>query len=170
MFNFLPRQLAAALLTCGVLAGCSLAPHYVRPDAPVAAAYPATAAGQTTRNAVEIGWREFFPDQRLQALIATALDQNRDLRIAALRIEEARALYNIQSADLLPNLHGGVSDTRARTPASASLTGKPFVSSYYQVGVSLASFELDFFGRVRSLNHAALEQYLATEEARRSVQ
>lgn len=170
MFNFLPRQLAAALLTCGVLTGCSLAPRYVRPDAPVAATYPATAAGQTTRSAVEIGWREFFPDKRLQALIATALDQNRDLRMAALRIEEARALYNIQSADLLPNLSAGVSETRARTPAGASLTGKPFVSNFYQVGVNLASFELDFFGRVRSLNHAALEQYLATEEARRSVQ
>jgi multidrug efflux system outer membrane protein len=170
MLNFLPRQLAAALLICGVLAGCSLAPHYVRPDAPVASAYPDTAAGQTTRNAVEIGWREFFPDRRLQALIATAIDNNRDLRMAALRIEEARAQYNIQSADQLPNLNAGASGSRARTPASVSPTGTSIVSSNYQVGLNLAAFELDFFGRVRSLNQAALEQYLATEEARRSVQ
>ncbi|MDB5763827.1 MAG: efflux transporter outer rane subunit [Herminiimonas sp.] len=170
MFNHLPRQLTIALLAAGGLAGCSLAPQFVRPEAPVAASYPASAAGQATRNANEIGWREFFPDQRLQVLIANALDNNRDLRTAALRIEEARAQYNIQSADLLPNLNGAASGSRARTPGSLTQSGNSTVSSSYQVGLSLASFELDFFGRVRSLNQAALAQYLATEEARQAVQ
>ncbi|GAA4023966.1 efflux transporter outer membrane subunit [Actimicrobium antarcticum] len=160
------------LLAAGMLSGCSLAPLYVRPDAPVADAYVGitadTAAG--TMVAAETGWREFFPDQRLQALITAALANNRDLRTAALRIDEARALYNVQSADLLPNLNGTASGARARTPGALSVTGKPAIGSSYQVGFSLASFELDFFGRVRSLNDAALAQYLATAEAKQSVQ
>ena len=104
------QQLTLALLVAGVLSGCSLAPQYLRPDAPVAAGYDIASSGAGTaatatsgRPATEIGWREFFRDARLQALIASALDNNRDLRTAALRIEEARAQYNIQSADRLPN-------------------------------------------------------------------
>jgi len=159
-----------ALIGVGVLGGCSLAPPYERPEAPVAAAYPADSAGKGARAASEIAWREFFPDERLQALIKVALDNNRDLRTAALRIEEARALYNIQSADLLPNLNAGFSGSRVRTPASLSLTGHEVVSSSYQVGLSLASFELDFLGRVRSLNDAALNLYLASDEARQAAQ
>jgi multidrug efflux system outer membrane protein len=153
-----------------VVSGCSLIPEYTRPDAPVAAAYPADPAGNSTRSATEIGWREFFPDPYLQALIQIALDNNRDLRTAALRIEEARALYNIQGADLLPNLNVGAGGTRSRTPASLSLTGQPVIASAYQVGFSLAAFELDFLGRVRSLNDAALNVYLASDEARQAAQ
>lgn len=159
-----------ALIAAGVLSGCSLAPQYMRPEAPVAAAYPADPAGNDVRSASEIGWREFFPDQRLQALIKVALDNNRDLRTAALRIEEARALYNIQSADLLPNLNAGFSGSRVRTPASLSLSRQEVLSSSYQVGLSLASFELDYLGRVRSLNDAALSLYLASDEARQAAQ
>ena len=157
------------LLTAGLLAGCTLAPQYQRPEAPVAASYPADAAGITSK-ASELAWREFFTDQRLQALIAAALENNRDLRIAALRIDEARALYNIQSADLLPSLNGQVAGSHARVAAALSPTGASVVSRSYQVGLSLASFELDFFGRVRSLNDAALALYLATDEARQAAQ
>lgn len=168
------RPLAMALLAVGALSGCSLAPQYVRPEAPVSANYPqasaATAAGTAAHTATAIGWREFFPDRRLQSLIATALEQNRDLRTAALRIEEARALYNIQSADRLPNLNAVASGARARTPGTLSPSGNPVVSTSYQVGLSLAAFELDFFGRVRSLNQAALAQYLATEQAQQAAQ
>ncbi len=165
------KQLTSALLIAGMLTGCSLAPHYVRPDAPVAATYPETSDATTTaRNAGDIGWREFFPDPRLQTLIVTALDNNRDLRTAALRIEEARAQYNIQSADRLPNLNGTITGIRARTPGSLSRSGDATVTGIYQVGLSLASFELDFFGRVRSLNDAALAQYLETEQARQAAQ
>lgn len=161
---------AAALAALALVGGCSLAPQYVRPDAPVAPQFVGDAAGNAAHAAVDTGWRTFFPDPRLQALIATALENNRDLRTAAERIEEARAQYNIQRADLVPNFNGTVTESRSRTPASLNATGKPLVATAYQVGLSLASFELDFFGRVRSLNDAALAQYLATEEARRSVQ
>lgn len=160
------NRMMTALIAAGLLGGCSLAPQYTRPEAPVAASYPADPAGSGT----EIRWREFFPDHRLQALIKVALDNNRDLRMAALRIEEARALYNIQSADLLPNLNVGAGGSRVRTPASLSPTGHEVVSSSYQVGLSLASFELDFLGRVRSLNDAALSLYLASDEARQAAQ
>jgi multidrug efflux system outer membrane protein len=163
------RQLSVALLAAGVLTGCSLAPKYERPAAPVASTFPDAPDGQAARSTADIGWREFFPDQRLQALIASSLENNRDLRIAALRIEEARAQYNIQRADLLPAVNLGASGSRARTPAELSPTRSGNVSSSYQVGLSLASFELDFFGRVRSLNEAALSQYLATEEAQRAA-
>lgn len=164
------NRMMGVWIAVGALSGCSLAPQYTRPEAPIAAAYPADPAGGGVRSAAEIGWREFFPDQRLQALIKVALDNNRDLRTAALRIEEARALYNIQSADLLPNLNASFSGNRGRTPASLSPTGHEMVSSSYQVGLSLASFELDFLGRVRSLNDAALSLYLASDEARQAAQ
>ena len=162
------RSALASVLAAGILSGCSLAPQFVRPTPPVADVFPADPGGDA-RRAVDTGWRDFFPDQRLQALMQTALANNRDLRSAALRIEEARALYNIQSADLLPNLNGAAGGTRGRVLASGA-GGQTIVASNYQVGLSLASFELDFFGRVRSLNDAALAQYLASAEARQSVQ
>jgi len=167
-----PVRLMLAAAAATMIAGCSLTPELVRPAAPVAPAFPPHAAASTDagRPAVDIGWREFFPDARLQALIASALENNRDLRIAALRIEEARAQYNVQAADLLPNVNAGVSGSRSRTPGGVSATGRPLVTNVYQVGLSLASFELDFFGRVRSLNEAALAAYLATEEAQRAAQ
>ncbi|HTN65068.1 MAG TPA: efflux transporter outer membrane subunit [Burkholderiaceae bacterium] len=172
MSRFSPKQTTIALLAAGVLGGCSLAPQFVRPDLPVAATYPAAEpvpAEPAMPDASALGWRQFFPDQRLQELIASALENNRDLRSAALRIEEARALYNIQATDLLPNLNASAGAARARTPAALSATGAGMIAGSYQVGLSLASFELDFFGRVRSLNDAALAQYLATEEAQRAA-
>jgi multidrug efflux system outer membrane protein len=156
-----------SLLGAACLSACSMAPLYVRPDAPVAAAFVGDAAGDLS---ADTGWRTFFPDARLQTLISAALTNNRDLRSAALRIEEARAQYNVQSADLLPTFNGAASASRAHVPASLSTSGTSSTGGSYQVGVGLASFELDFFGRVRSLNDAALAAYLATAEARQSVQ
>ena len=161
------RSFTMPLLAAAVLSACSLAPVYQRPAAPVATVYPA--AGQIANVPADSGWREFFQDPRLQAVIETALANNRDLRTAALRIEEARAQYNIVGADLLPNVAGSASGTRVRGSAATSPTGTSAVGSTYQVGLTLAAYELDFFGRVRSLNEAALAQYLATEEARRAV-
>jgi multidrug efflux system outer membrane protein len=167
------KQLTLSLLIAGVVSGCSMAPKFMRPDAPVSSEYPDQGkdklSADTQLRASEIGWRNFFPDQRLQALISAALVNNRDLRVAAYRIEEARSLYNIQRADLLPNLDAVATGSRGRTPASLSPTGTSVVSSNYQVGLSLASFELDFFGRVRSLSDSALAQYLSTEEAQRAA-
>ncbi len=155
------KQLTCALLAAGVLTGCTLAPTYERPEAPVATSYPAEETGQGDSDASAIGWRNFFPDPRLRVLIGTALDNNRDLRIAALRIEEARAQYNIQSADLFPTVSATASGSRGRT----FVNGAAVTGASYQVGLGLTAFELDFFGRVRSLKDAALAQYLATGEA-----
>ena len=164
--------MVATVAMAALLGGCSLTPAVVRPDLPVASTFPQGAADTDpqARSAVDTGWRTFFPDPRLQTLIATALDNNRDLRTAALRIEEARALYNIQSADLLPTLNLTAGAARARNQTPQYGRGTTAVGTSYQVGASLAAFELDFFGRVRSLNDAALAQFLATDFARQSVQ
>ncbi|MGB7481558.1 MAG: TolC family protein, partial [Burkholderiaceae bacterium] len=176
MSKFSLTRAGAALLAAGILSGCSLAPQFVRPEAPVAPAYPTgaypgnvTAAADTGTDPSALGWRQFFPDARLQQLIAAALKNNRDLKSAALRIEEARALYQIQRADRLPSLYAGASAARTRTPAALSSSGAAVISDVYQVGLNPSAFELDFFGRVRNLTDAALAQYLATEEAQRSA-
>jgi multidrug efflux system outer membrane protein len=173
---------AALLGAAALLSACSMAPPYQRPAAPVAAAFPSDSAGTgartsvpvplpaNARTAVDTGWRDYFADARLQQLIGAALENNRDLRVAALRIEEARAQYNVQSADLLPNLNASAGVTRAKTPAFLSSSGQSSIGKRYDVGVSVSSFELDFFGRVKSLNDAALASYLATEEARQAAQ
>lgn len=171
------KTLTTLLLVAGVLTGCTLAPTYDRPAAPVAGSYPAAPEGYATaevksgemRRATDIGWSEFFRDPRLQKLIATSLENNRDLRTAALRIEEARATYQVQRADLLPTLNGTAGFTRSQTAASQSPTGRSFIGNTYQAGLAISSYELDFFGRVRSLSNAALAQYFATEEALRSA-
>ncbi|MYM91970.1 efflux transporter outer membrane subunit, partial [Rugamonas sp. FT82W] len=123
-----------------------------------------------TRDAADTGWRDYFSDPRLQQLIAAALENNRDLRTAALRIEEARAQYDIQSADRLPNVNVNAGATKAKTPAFLSPSGQTSIGKRYDAGLALSSFELDFFGRVKSLNDAALAAYLATDEARQAAQ
>jgi len=192
------RSLHAALtVTLSLtLTACSLAPDYLRPSAPIAPDWPklpqvddqvagrdtaavTAQAGQGAHEAVpppvaaaDLGWRDMFHDPRLQALIALALENNRDMRIAVDRIEEARALYGIQRADLFPAVGVGAQGTRQRVPREmrAGGSGSPSVTSQYQAGLGLTRFELDLFGRVRNLSEAAREQFLATEEARQSVQ
>lgn len=177
-----PTVLVASLLAATLLSACSLAPTYQRPAAPVAAAYPQDASGVAARTsvalpasasagaAVDTGWRSFFADARLQQLIEAALEHNRDLRTAVLRMEEARALYDVQSADRLPNLNASASVARAKTPAFLSSTGHSSIGKRYDAGLAISAFELDFFGRVKSLSDAALASYLATEEARQAAQ
>lgn len=155
------------ILVLGTLvAGCSLAPEYRRPELPVAATWPVVAAGDAKREARATDWRDFFPDPRLQVLIAAAIDDNRDMRIAVARVEEARALFGIVRADRFPGVDLASSGSSARTPGDLSLSGRPSVGHRYDVGLSLPSFELDFWGRVKNLNEAALASYLATEQAR----
>jgi multidrug efflux system outer membrane protein len=154
-----------------IMSGCSLAPSYERPALPTAMAYPGANAAPTpsTQDALQLGWREFFTDAGLRELIAQALTNNRDLRIAVQRVEEARGLYGIQRADLLPNISAGATASRSRMPADLSPTGSSITSDQYQVTLNLSLWELDFWGRVRNLTAAGLESYLATEEARRAV-
>jgi multidrug efflux system outer membrane protein len=158
-----PLAAAAALL----LAGCSLAPRYERPAPPVAPEWGAGAASGPS-GVADLGWREVFQDPGLQALVALALENNRDLRVAALNVELARAQYRIERADRLPAVSATGSATRQHLDAGPSPTGRAETTTSYTVG-GATSFELDFFGRVRSLSDAALEQFLATEEARRSL-
>jgi multidrug efflux system outer membrane protein len=164
-------SLAAAL---ALLAGCSLAPVYQRPAAPVSAAWPAgspvPATAADAKPVSEIQWREYFADDKLRQVIALALANNRDLRVSVLNIEKARAQYGVDSAALLPKLSANVSQTAARTPGSMRAGGAAEVSHQYNGGLAMASYELDFFGKVRNLSEAGLQLYLGTEEARRAQQ
>ena len=155
-----------------------MAPNYTRPKAPVPVDWPKGAAYQETLSATNatdvqnLGWREFFTDDKLQKLIETALMNNRDLRIAALNVERARAMYGIQRAELLPTVDATGSGSRQRLPADLSGTTPPkrVTVTRYDANFGVASWELDFFGRIRSLKDRALEEYLGTEQARRSAQ
>ncbi len=154
-----------------VLAGCvNLAPKYERPQAPVAAAFPTVEGTVNSGNAVAneapaaIAWQRFFTDPRLQQLITLALENNRDLRVAILNIEAARAQYQIQRSNQFPAINAGITGQRQTTGKDQP------ISSLYQAGLSVSAFELDFFSRVRNLSDAALAQFLATEEARKTAQ
>ena len=160
--------LATALAATLALAGCaSMAPPYAPPPLPVAAQYPET--DPAGAHAADIAWQAYFADARLQALIAQALASNRDIRIAALRVEEARAAYGIQRAEQFPTIALGASGSRARVPGDLSVTGRPMTSAQYQTGLNVSAWELDFWGRVRSLKDSALQTLLASDEARRAV-
>jgi len=162
-------------LIAAFLGGCSLAPTYTRPEAPVSAEWPggpaykqqAAAPGAT---AADMPWREFFVDERLQQVIDLALANNRDLRVAALNIERTQALYRIQRAELLPVLDAQGTFSKERVPGILSQSGQPATVELYNVNLGISSWELDLFGRIRNLKDAALEQYLATEQARASAQ
>lgn len=163
--SLLPLSAAALLLS-----SCSLAPKYERPASPVAPAFGETATATNTAPAAELTWREFFTDPRLQRLIAVALENNRDLRVAALNVDQVRALYDIQKTALIPTLDATAGGTRQLQPADLSSTGRTRTSASYRVGLAVTAYEIDLFGRVASLRDRVLEQYLATDEARRSVQ
>ncbi|OGT95826.1 MAG: multidrug transporter [Geobacteraceae bacterium GWB2_52_12] len=158
------------------LTGCStMAPKYNKPDAPVPATWPSGPAykdggAATDKPLAEIPWEEFFTDPQLRKLISLALENNRDLRIAALNIERARARYQIQRSDLFPKVDATGAATIQRLPEDFSGTGESETVHQYSVGLGVSSYEVDLFGRVRSLKNQALEQYLSTEQARRSVQ
>ncbi len=153
-----------------LLSGCSMLPVYERPAAPVAAAWQDGAANNGGRDMASTAWQDYFPDPRLQVLIIAALQNNRDLRIATARIVEARALYGIQRADRLPTVNLNGSLNKSLTPASASSTGSKVEAQRYDVNLGVVSYELDFWGRVSSLNESAKASYLATESAQRAFQ
>jgi multidrug efflux system outer membrane protein len=160
-------KLRAAIATLVMLAaGCSLQPAYERPAAPVANAF----SGLTDpAPAVDIAWKEFLADPRLQRLVEIALQNNRDLRIAALRVAQVQAQYRIQRATLFPQVNAEVAASSSRLPAGVSPNGNASTSRQDSVGVS-AAWELDFFGRLRSLKDAAFQEYLATTHARQAAE
>jgi multidrug efflux system outer membrane protein len=173
------------LLLLGVLlipAGCTLEPKYDQPKAPVPAAWPAgpaypqTVATTNIPSATQITWLEFFSDPKLQQVIGIALTNSRDLRLAALNVAEAQALYGVQRAQLLPAVDATASASRQRVPGDVLFAGqqtnamKGITYSEYSVNLGVLSWEIDFFGRIRSLKDRALQEFLASEEARRSAQ
>jgi len=181
-------SLGSAALYLSLLAGCSLAPDYQRPDLPVAAAWPngpayaapsKAAAGQANPvvSADAIGWREVFTDPVLQGLIETALTQNRDLRVATLNVAAAEAQYRQQRADLFPNFSLGGTAVAAGIPANnspvstvgASSVGTTGTARYYAAGGGIPAYQLDLFGHAQSLSKQAFEQYLGYEETSRGA-
>lgn len=171
------RQFAARLLPLTltlVLGACSLAPTYERPQTPSGASWTnvqGAASQDASKAASDISWDEFFLDPQLRQLIDISLENNRDLRVALLRVEEARAQYRIQRSDELPSIGAGSQVQRARTAEQLRAGGPDSraINTSYQVGLAMTSYELDFFGRIRNLSEAALQQYLATEQAARTA-
>jgi multidrug efflux system outer membrane protein len=180
-------RLLALPLLLSLVAGCSLIPDYLRPDPPVPAAWPdgpayrrdpgrAAAAADPVRDADAIGWREVLRDPRLQRLVEMALADNRDLRIAALNVASAEAQYRVQRADLFPQFGATGSLDASRSPAALASRTVPadatagINSRTYSAGVGFTSYEIDLFGRVRSLSAAAFARYLGYAETRRSTQ
>lgn len=163
------RSGTLALLVAG-FAGCgSMIPEFVRPAAPVPAAFPGTGtqAVPDSTPAADLEWQRYFSDPQLQRLIDLALKNNRDLRVAVLNIEQARAQYQVRRADELPTVNGGI--TGSRSPRVGGGSGSS-INSTYTAGLSVTAYEFDFFGRVRSLSQAQLAQFAGTEEARKTVQ
>ncbi|PYY67322.1 multidrug transporter [Pseudomonas jessenii] len=168
------KSLLSLAVAAFVLGGCSLIPDYQQPEAPVAGQYPQgpaySPAQAPAQAAAEQGWKQFFHDPALQQLIQVALENNRDLRVAALNIDAFAAQYRISRADLFPAVSANGTGSRQRVPANASQTGEAGITSSYSATVGVNAYELDLFGRVRSLNEEALQKYFATEEGRRSTQ
>ncbi|SDI31231.1 efflux transporter outer membrane subunit [Variovorax sp. OV700] len=165
--KLIPTALAAAML----LAGCSLIPTYERPAAPVPTTFPGDPAQPAGPAAAAVPWEDFFTDARLNGLIRTALENNRDLRVSVLNIEQARAQFQVQRSSLFPAV--GLTGSGSRSspnPYQAFDSSVGSVSSQYSVNLGITAWEIDFFGRVRALKDQALGQYLATEESRKAAQ
>ncbi|MGD9774813.1 efflux transporter outer membrane subunit [Diaphorobacter sp.] len=160
-----PARALSTLTAAVLLAGCSFIPHYERPAAPVPPTYPlASASAAATQSAASIDWKDYFTDPRLQRLIGIALDNNRDLRMAMLNVEQARAQFQIQRANQFPTVNAIASGTRQPSISTGDYANQ------FQVGLGISAWEIDFFGRVAALKEQALAQYLATDEARKSAQ
>lgn len=162
--------------TCLIVGGCSLAPEYIRPEAPIpdqwpqGTAYKNTEAESGTLAVPELSRERFFPNQQLQKIITMALNNNRDLRLAALNVERARAMYGVERAELFPAVDASGGGGKQRFSADLIAPDDSRTLERYSVNLGVASWEIDFFGRIRSLSEQALDEYLATEQAQRSAQ
>jgi len=162
-----------SILSLGMLllcAGCTMAPKYTRPPAPVPAAWPDGAAKPGAPVAADTRWQDYFTNPGMQSVIKLALANNLDLRVAALNVEKAQALYRIQRSELSPNAGVMGSGQKYRLPEKMNDNGKAKIIEQYSVNVGILSWELDFFGRLRSLKAQALNRYLATEQAHAAAQ
>ena len=186
------KRFVTVWLAAAALGACTLMPHYQRPQSPVADRWPAAAGGAAAAasasvSADQIGWRDFFTDPRLQRLVEIALENNRNLRIAVLNVAASEAQFRVERGNLFPGISASGSGLAERLPANAALPlggvgGSAGSSSkvpsgsaattfhYYTAGIGFTNYELDLFGRQRSLTTQAYEQYLAQSESRRSTQ
>ncbi|HEV2444096.1 MAG TPA: TolC family protein, partial [Steroidobacteraceae bacterium] len=186
------RRIGRSLALCALLAlsGCTLMPHYRRPQSPVADRWPADAANPPSATATgisadQIGWKAFFTDPRLQRLVQIALDNNRNLRIAVLSVAASQAQFRVERGNLFPTISATGSGLLDKLPANGAIPiggaggvgGAGTVAGaagttyhYYSAGIGFTNYELDLFGRERSLTAQAFEQYLAQYESRRSAQ
>lgn len=170
MFNRFLRLAACAAAV--LVAGCvSMAPQHERPEVALPTAYPHAAATRAVGQpaAAAIDWRSYFSDPALARLIEQALAHNTELRTALLRVQEAQAAYGVQRSVRLPAVGLGVDASRAGVPADLSPVGRAMTGNQFQVGVGMTSWEIDFWGRVASLDEAALESFLATDASRRAL-
>lgn len=162
------------LLSLIILTGCSMVDTYEQPKLPVENSYPnhqekVSITASLTKTS-EIGWKEFFKDPYLHQLIEISLQNNRDMKQAVLLIEEAQHQYNIQKNQQLPTITATADFNKIRSSQDLTIPGEPLISKQYNVGLGITAFEIDLFGRIQSLKEAALSQYLATEEAAKTVQ
>ena len=170
-----PRIPLVAVLGAALLAGCTMAPKYERPDSPTTANWPSgpayhkeSAADRETVIA-DIGWSDYFSDPKLEKVISLALENNRDLRVSSLNIEKALSTYDVQRASLMPWITGNASGLGQQQPSTATGGGDNTISRSYGVTGGISGWELDFFGRLQSLSQQAFQSYLATEEAYRAA-
>ncbi|GAB6909277.1 Outer membrane protein OprM [Desulfosarcina cetonica] len=168
------RKWLILLAGLAFLSGCTFTPAYTRPKAPVPENWPTGPAYDTTPTAqatavAALPWRTFFTDPGLRQAIETALSNNSDLRLAALNVARARAIYGIQRSALYPAVDLSASGTKKRVPADLASSGQRYTAEQYDVNLGIFAWEIDFFGRLRSLKDQALETYLATAQAHRSA-
>jgi len=156
------------LAMAAALSGCSFIPNYERPPAPVPAQWSVEKVGAGATAAMPGDWRSYFAEPRLQALIATALEHNRDLRIALARVEEARAIAGITRADRLPTVDLALQQQAAKVPGDLTASGRETINRRYDGALGVTAFELDFWGRVKSLDTAAQATFLATTYAQQA--
>lgn len=162
MASLRPLRILGVLCVPALMAACTLAPKYDRPPAPVAESFPYPAAPAGTP-AAQLGWQQFFPDDTLRSLVRIALANNRDLRVAMLNVEQARTQVDVARASLFPALNAAFNYThQPETPAMPS--------TLYTAGVQVSAWEVDLFGRIRSLGDAAFAQYVGSEEGRKAAQ
>lgn len=157
------------------IASCSFLPQYSKPDAPIPKELPkdgiySNLNYDNSTQINELKWREFFSDSKMKKVIEIALENNRDLKLAILNVEASRLMYGIKRAEIYPSLYASTGASKSRVSDDFSATGKGYVKDQYSVNFGLAEWEIDFFGKIRSMKESALEQFFAARENRRAAQ